>query len=202
MPRTQAIRSQNVQGQLVTALQLRDEEVLIGDDLNLTEHEQQAIQETKEFEKKMKTRQDHRNRIKKIYEWLQKNHPKYFFAHDSSGRIMTEADGSFKLYGVRKVTREDTIRNFHNNNSYDLIYSKIGVRFILAFLADEKMAAGKNGHPCSHVHLRKYHNAITFGAEQAGETLPKSYTVEMKKFLASYRKEKKQDELLTSHEVI
>ena len=46
-----------------------------------------------------------------------------------------------------------------------------------------------NGKKYSHVHLRKYHDAIMYGAKKAKTPLPVSYYTEMDGFLTSFRKE-------------
>ena len=41
----------------------------------------------------------------------------------------------------------------------------------------------------SYEHIRKFHNAMLFGASEKGVTLPHTYLIEMKKFLDNYKKQ-------------
>jgi hypothetical protein len=58
---------------------------------------------------------------------------------------------------------------------------------VKAFLANKKQKA--NGKTSSHVRLRKYHNAILWGSQQAKQIRPRAYYDEIEKFLTLYRKE-------------
>lgn len=63
----------------------------------------------------------------------------------------------------------------------------MNVAIILAFFATKKTKT--NGKTTSFTHIRKYHDAILFGAEKVKERLPTSYFDEMEKFLKGFKKE-------------
>ena len=58
---------------------------------------------------------------------------------------------------------------------------------VKAFLAFKKRKA--NGKCSSHVQLRKYNDAILWGAKTSHQRLPLSYYEEMEKFLVAFKKE-------------
>jgi hypothetical protein len=47
----------------------------------------------------------------------------------------------------------------------------------------------ENGKTASHVQIRKYNDAIIYGAKEAKQHLPITYYEEMEKFLAAFKKE-------------
>jgi hypothetical protein len=63
------------------------------------------------------------------------------------------------------------------NNKFDLIYEGINVSMVKAFLAFKKQK--ENGKCSSHVQLRKYNDAILWGAKIHHQRLPLSYYEEM-----------------------
>ena len=58
---------------------------------------------------------------------------------------------------------------------------------VKAFLTVKK--SKQNGKTSSFVQIRKYNDAILYGAKSIGQKLPLSYYSEMDKFLAAYTKE-------------
>ncbi len=76
---------------------------------------------------------------------------------------------------------------FFWKNSHDLIYTGLNVSLVKAFLAHKKKKP--NGNTSSHVQLRKYNDAILYGAQQALQLLPRGYYDKVEKFLNSFRKE-------------
>ncbi|KAI2510970.1 hypothetical protein MHU86_3442 [Fragilaria crotonensis] len=118
------------------------------------------------------TRQDYRNRIREICQFLRKNYINYCDAG-----------------GVRDLTIEEQANSefFHHRNTVDLKYEGMNTKLILAFLAMKKTKA--NGKTTSHGHIRKYHDAILYGAEKVKERLPTEYYEEIDKFLHALKKE-------------
>jgi hypothetical protein len=143
---------------------------------------QEAVAETEEMAKKRKTMIEHRNRIKHIYEFWIENCPEYAYADDTHTELL----------GIVELTAEETQerRSFHYKNTHDLVYDGINIKYVKAFLGQKKTK--ENGKTCSFVNIRKYHDAILFGAEKAGVVLTPTYHLEMKKFLLSFKKETKQ----------
>jgi hypothetical protein len=63
----------------------------------------------------------------------------------------------------------------------------MNVKLILAFFAMKK--SKPNGKTNSFSHIRKYHDAILYGAEKVKVRLPTEYYEEMEKFLNAFKKE-------------
>jgi hypothetical protein len=59
----------------------------------------------------------------------------------------------------------------HHKCIKDLVYSGINTSIIKAFLASQKIKG--TGKMASFSHIRKFKDAILFGAEQAGQILPR-----------------------------
>jgi hypothetical protein len=77
--------------------------------------------------------------------------------------------------GVQKLSKEVRVSldSFHYKNTHDLIDTDINVQMVKAFLAHKKQKA--NDNTSSHVQLRKYHDAILRGSQQAKQLLPRAY---------------------------
>jgi len=111
-----------------------------------------------------------RNRIKHIIDFWRDTYPDYF------------------EIGVRTLCpeeRADPDKFFHRNTE-DIVYAGLNVQMILSFMAHKKCKP--NGKTCSHVQIRKYNDAVLWGANQAKELLPSSYYDEMKNFLDAFKK--------------
>jgi len=94
--------------------------------------------------------------------------------------------------GIVQLTQEQLDTQHHHKNTEDLQYEKINVELILAFLADHKILKGKKkeGKHQSESDMKKFHNAILFGAREANQALPLEYHVKVANdFLKSYKKE-------------
>jgi hypothetical protein len=151
---------------------------ILGANLELDSGIQEAVLETEDVAKKRKTMIEHRNCIKHLYEfWIEKC-PEYV------------ALGTVELTEEQKQDRG----SFHYKNTLDLVYEGINVKYDKAFLGQKKKK--ENGKTCSFVNIQKYHSTILFGAEKAGVALTPNYQLEMKKFLASFKKETKQAKVM------
>jgi hypothetical protein len=69
----------------------------------------------------------------------------------------------------------------------DLVYSDINTSIIKAFLASQKIKG--NGKTAYFTHIRKFKDAILFGAEQTGQILPRLFHQEAGKILRALKKE-------------
>jgi hypothetical protein len=100
-------------------------------------------------------RRDYPNRIKKICYFLEENDPEYY------------------VVSVRVLSQEelDDLDSFHWKNTVDLVYFGINVKFIQAFFEHAKRKGGNNDKIMSHEQLRKFHDAIMYGAKECGEPL-------------------------------
>jgi hypothetical protein len=148
-----------------------DETAIIGggDIVVLDEHTEQ-IRVTEDHGLKLSTRKDYRLRIRHIYVFLQESYPEY-----------CERGGVVELGGNEQ--------NYHHTNTHDLKYLGMNVELIKAFLGQKKIKL--NGKTSSFTQMRKYYDAILWGATSAKEQLPTSFYVEMDKWMNAYRKETK-----------
>ena len=83
----------------------------------------------------------------------------------------------------------------YHNSTHDFKYRTINVEVIKAFLSKKKYHPNKttrDGKPVhySFSHLRKFQDAILFGAHRAKVPLPEVYEMEMKSYIDSIKKEK------------
>jgi hypothetical protein len=147
---------------------------IIGQDLQIAAADLAAVQDTEDHEKVINTMRDYRNRIQRLCEWLQKEFPEY-----------VELGGVVPITNAQKSDRVF----FAYKSILDLRYQGLNVDFIKLYMAARKVKA--DGKILSHGHIRKYHDAILWGAEKAAQTLPLNFRPKMKKFLESYLKETK-----------
>lgn len=140
-----------------------------GDIVVLDEHTEQ-IRVTEDHGLKLSTRKDYRLRIRHIYMFLQESYPEY-----------CERGGVVELVGNEQT--------YHHTNTHDLKYVGMNVELIKAFLGHKKIKI--NGKTSSFTQMRKYYDAILWGATSAKEQLPTSFYVEMDKWMNAYRKETK-----------
>jgi hypothetical protein len=145
---------------------------IIGEDIEVTEEHRESVRTTLNNDRGDKTRRNYRNRVKEMCEFLHHNYLDYCGAG-----------------GIRELTEEERTNPelFYHNNTHDLKYEGMNVKLILAFMATKKTKT--NGKTSSFTHIRKYHDAILFGAEKAKERLPTDYYEEMEKFLNAFKKE-------------
>lgn len=145
-----------------------DDVPIIGATIAINEDHRLSVQATEGHDRKLKTKEGYRNRIKHIYEFLQEKYPDYC---DAGGVVVVL----------------DTSNVFHHKNTYDLKYEGMNVEFVKVFLGQKKNKA--NGKLQSFNNIRKYRDAILWGAECAKERLPTNFHEEIEKWLNSYRKE-------------
>jgi hypothetical protein len=139
---------------------------IIGQDLQIAAADLAAVQDTEDHEKVINTMRDYRNRIQRLCEWLQKEFPEY-----------VELGGVVPITNAQKSDRVF----FAYKSILDLRYQGLNVDFIKLYMAARKVKA--DGKILSHGHIRKYHDAILWGAEKAAQTLPLNFRPKMKKFL-------------------
>jgi hypothetical protein len=148
--------------------------IILGEDLQIDAADVAAVQDTEDYEKVLNTMRDYRNRIQSLCEWMQKEFPDYV-----------------ELGGVVPITNEQKSDRvcFAYKSTLDLRYDGLNVRIIKTFMSKRKYKA--DGKIYSHGHIRKYRDAILWGAEKAFQTLPSNVRPQLKKFLESYLKETK-----------
>ena len=118
------------------------------------------------------TRKDYRRRIICVANYLEQHCPLYY----STGvRMVPETE-----FGDRT--------KFYFNGKYkkDLVYAGLNVKFFVKFLMDNKTL--KNGKLKSLMDIRKYKDAILWGAGVVDEKLPTSFYEDIDKYLKSYKK--------------
>jgi hypothetical protein len=144
---------------------------ILGANISVSAEHTAAVKATERQDLNEKNKRNYRNRIKHIYEWLEITYPEYY----KVGVVeLSEA----------QLEDEDM---FWWKNKLDLIYEGMNVGMIKAFLAFKKQK--ENGKCSSHVQLRKYNDAILWGAKTCHQRLPLSYYEEMDKFLVAFKKE-------------
>lgn len=131
-----------------------------------------AVKVTESHGKKAKTKQEHRNRIRQIIDFIKREYPEY---GRNGGIVPIPAD---KL--------NDPIFYAHKNTE-DLCYSMLPLQLMKAFLARNKYK--ENGKLCSLTNLRKFKDAILFGAKQADEPLQPGLSEALTDFLSKFKKE-------------
>lgn len=142
---------------------------IIGESIPIKTLHSMGMLETEGHDRQAKTKKDYRNRIKHIYEFMKKAYPQYC-----------------ELGGIRKLGDAD-LGVFHHKNTHDLRYEGLNVQIFKAFLTTKKIK--DNGNTSSFEQIRKYNDAVLWGAECSKEQLPTSYYTEMEKWMMSYRKE-------------
>jgi hypothetical protein len=130
-----------------------------------------AVRNTEQRDVSVKNKRNYRNRIKHIYEFWKEQYPAYY------------------IVGVVALTQEqrEDADMFWWKNEHDLVYDGLNVKMVKAFLAEKKKKA--NGKTSSYVQLRKYHDAIMYGAKAQRVCLPKLYYEEIERFLEAFKKE-------------
>jgi len=150
---------------------------VLGGGIALNDEDQDAIDDTEEKQMDDKCRKDYRNRINEIINFLTEHYPEY-------------AEN-----GVVVLSAEDKAdkKQFHWRNDRDLVYTGLNWKMIKAFLARKKAKETVNGEITKYIscsHMRKYDDAIKWGAKVKGKTLPRAYFQEIsEKFIPAYKKE-------------
>ena len=124
--------------------------------------------------KNKKTVNDYCCRITSMVKWVQQNYPHYYDL------------------GVVELTSEQKAKKKkYHKQTHDFMYDKINIKIIKGFISANKFKADNPNQQYGFVHMRKYHNAIQFGARRVEVQLPQSYRLKMPLFLDSLKKEKK-----------
>lgn len=150
--------------------------------LEINPEMQKTMKVVESLGKEQATRNDHNNRLIRMIAWVLKK----------------IADGGIQI-NINEIIRDLTDEekadrvNYHKCKQ-DFIYSKYPAELTKLFLSDPAQMYKKRASPTdplkqySFDHLRKYHDAILFGANRARQKLPAGYGQEMKAFLDSLKK--------------
>lgn len=144
--------------------------IIGADNIAILHEHTELIRVTEDHGLKLATRKDYRLRIRHIYRFFQESYPDYC-----------------QLGGV--VELGSSPHGYHHTNTHDLKYAGLNVDLIKAFLGHKKVK--ENGKTSSFTQMRKYYDAILWGATEAKEQLPTVFYVEMDKWMNAYRKETK-----------
>ena len=145
---------------------------ILGDNIEVADNYQQQHNETHANSMSNKNRKDCRARLVRIANYWEEKCQDYY------------------AVGVREVSEEeqhDAAKFFFAGHyKFDLVYAGLNYKFVLDFLMNTKCK--KNGRLKSNQDVRKYKDAILWGATVAGERLPTKFYEEIDKCLASYKK--------------
>ena len=72
-------------------------------------------------------------------------------------------------------------------NKFDIVYSGLNTKFLKVFLVMKIVKL--NGKTSSYEHIRKYFDAVQFGAKETGVLLPDSCFQDKDKFLSAFKKQ-------------
>ena len=150
-----------------------DDVEIIGDRTTNLEGYSEKLRETVKLSMEDSTRKDYRRRIVRMVKFLEEKHPDYA-AIGCKTVTIAESNNPEKYY-------------FGGAYKKDLVYRGIDVKMIISFLIVNKMKA--NGKKKQFVDIRKYKDAVLWGAEIAGERLPLSFYKEIEIFLKGYKRE-------------
>ena len=137
----------------------------------------ESINVTQQEEVGLACRRNYRNRIKTYYNFTFNAYPEEY---QSGTRLLTTEE------------KADTAA-FHYKNLRDIIYTGFDVQVFKAFLTSIKVKRvdEETGEEVlmGYDDVRKYKDAILWGANRAKQFLPKSFYQEMDVYLKSYKKE-------------
>ena len=137
------------------------------------------LQETLDHGMSIRTRKDLRCRLQRIAKFWKAHCPVYFNK------------------GVRKNTpaeMNDPSLYFYNHYEYDLVYSGFNVMYLLKFLVAQKKKKASDSNTNnqaiqSYDDIRKYRDAVHWGARVRNESLCDDFWLKMETFLSSYKRE-------------
>ena len=132
-----------------------DGAAIIGGDLDLGEHFAEDLQGTLRLEMSDATRHNYRRRLLRIIHYLKSNFPTYY----EQGVVQ-----------VSEVDLQDPSKYYFNKYKVDLEYTGLNVQMILSFMLFIK--AKGDGKIKGINDIRKYKDAILWGAKTAAASLP------------------------------
>lgn len=145
---------------------------LLGEALDVGPGYEAAVYETVSKTLEDGTRKNYRSRLVRIAHFWKTEHPEYY---------------EVGVIEVSDADLRDPTKFFFNHYKQDLVYGGLNVKFVLDFLARNKYKS--NGKMKHHNDIRKYKDAILWGASVRKQPLPTSFYAEMEVFLKGYMKE-------------
>ena len=145
----------------------------IGTDVVVRAEHLNALNVTKTKSSQTQTRRGHRRRIKRIIDWWMTEYPDYYEVGTS---VLSQEE------------KADPMRFHFEFCVRDIEYNGLRVDLVLAFMAANKKKPGTDIY-YSITHMRKWYDAILFGARTVDVELPWEFAHGMDNFIGSYRKE-------------
>lgn len=153
--------------------------------------DRRRIQSTSEFARTLSVMQDARRRLEEIKNYITSKYPAV--GHKIIKRISTQDlnNPSFHWYGAKS---DFVYHDIHPDIIKAFLSTKKVKKFVLPASRDARERAlrknpNREDRVMSYDHIRKYHDALLFGAQERGTCMSNLYSIEMKKFLESYKKE-------------
>ena len=144
---------------------------IIGDSIVLDDHHIQNVQSTEQYSIDTATKRGHRNRIRQIYTAWEEHFPEYY------------------QLGVKTLSADELQdpTKYYWKNKKDILYEGLNSKFLKAFISMKVVKT--NGKTCSYDNIRKYFDAVQFGAKEADILLPIAFYKDKDKFLLSFKKQ-------------
>jgi len=150
---------------------------IIGGDIELDQEYDDAIHTTEKALMTDKCRTNYHNRMNEMIQWVERKYPQYW------------TEGTRELTALERADK----RLHHHNNKRDFVYAGLNVRLIKGFLSEKKVKTrDEDGNVLVYngfSHVRKYDDAIKWGAKIAGENLSSEYFNQMDTFIRAFKKE-------------
>ena len=137
----------------------------------LPEHRESGTK-THEFNRSVKVKRDYINRLMKMQKWMQEKYPSHYkdIVFDIS-----EQD-------LKSRTR------FYYKMKRDIKYDRLNYNVWEAFMGDHKMRTDETHY--SYSNMRKYYDALLYGAEQSKHYLTPRFTAQADTYIECLKKEK------------
>ena len=150
----------------------------IGQHLPLPEGYEEGLHETEQMEYSDKYRRNNRSRIAQIFKYWKVKDPDYY------------------EIGVKQLTAEEqqTPSKYYFQHKEDLIYQGLNVTRVISFLMNNKhhKKGPSKGMLYSWDHMRKYRDAIQWGAKMVNQSLPTDFHKAMDRWMSLYKVEYKE----------
>ena len=111
------------------------------------------------------------NRVKRMLNWVKEFYPGHY---------------EQVCYDLSEQDKKD-VNRFYHNNEQDFKYNLLKYNVMEAFVVAHKIK--NNGKYVSYSHLRKFYDALLFGADQSGKYLRNDFTENMDSLFDCLKKE-------------
>ena len=144
---------------------------MAGVGIEIQPEHQRALDETNKNE--LGCVNDYRRRISKVISWLEIEYHEYY------DEVVIEL-----------TPQQRANKDLYHTSTHDLLYNKLNPEFTKLFISANKMKTGDKQYTFDH--MRKYHDAILWGAKKANQEFSNGceYYIKMKTYLDTMKKEK------------